>query len=342
MRVWRRILKAKIKEIEEKFDSEIRNVSLPEHLEETRVKYLGRKGVLTSLLKQVSALSNDEKPVFGKLLNDLKNNINTKISEKLVDIKSAKKTETKLDITLQGNKPVIGHKHPLTLITQEIKEIFFGLGFETVTGPEIETEYYNFEALNTPADHPARDEHDSFYITSKDLLRTHTSPVQIRVMEKQKPPIRVIAPGRCFRRDATDATHSPIFHQIEGLAVDKNITFGDLKGVLEVFAKQLFGKQTKIRFRPDFFPFTEPSAEYAFSCVNCKGKGCRVCKNTGWLEIGGAGMVDPEVFKMVHYDAEKYSGFAFGMGIERIAMIKYHIHDIRMFFENDLRFLRQF
>jgi len=216
------------------------------------------------------------------------------------------------------------------------------LGFETVTGPEIETEYYNFEALNTPSDHPARDEHDSFYITSKDLLRTHTSPVQIHVMEKQKPPVRVIAPGRCFRRDATDATHSPIFHQVEGLAVDTNITFGDLKGVLEVFAKQLFGRQTKIRFRPDFFPFTEPSAEYAFSCVNCKGKGCRICKNTGWLEIGGAGMVDPEVFKMVHYDAEKYSGFAFGMGIERIAMIKYHIPDIRMFLENDLRFLKQF
>jgi len=335
-------LKTKIRKIEEEVGSEIKNVSLPEHLEEIRIKYLGRKGVLTSLLKQVSALSNDEKPVFGKLLNDLKNNINTKISEKFADIKSAKKTKIKLDITLPGNKPVIGHKHPLTLITQEIKEIFLGLGFETVTGPEIEKEYYNFEALNTPADHPARDEHDSFYITGKDLLRTHTSPVQIRVMEKQKPPVRVIAPGRCFRRDATDATHSPIFHQIEGLAVDKNITFGDLKGVLEVFAKQLFGKQTKIRFRPDFFPFTEPSAEYAFSCVNCKGKGCRVCKNTGWLEIGGAGMVDPEVFKMVHYDAEKYSGFAFGMGIERIAMIKYHIHDIRMFFENDIRFLRQF
>ncbi len=335
-------MKAKIKEIEEKFHSEIKNISLPEHLEEIRVKYLGRKGILTSLLKQVSILSNDEKPVFGKLLNNLKTNMSTRISEEIASIKSVKRTEVKLDISLPGIKPLIGFKHPLTLITQEIKEIFFGLGFETVTGPEIETEYYNFEALNTPEDHPARDEHDSFYITSKDLLRTHTSPVQIRVMEKQKPPLRVIAHGRCFRRDATDATHSPIFHQVEGLAVDTNITFGDLKGVLEVFAKQLFGRQTKIRFRPDFFPFTEPSAEYAFSCVNCKGKGCRICKNTGWLEIGGAGMVDPEVFKMVHYDTEKYSGFAFGMGIERIAMIKYHIHDIRMFFENDLRFLRQF
>ena len=335
-------MKAKIKEIEEKFDSEIKNISLPEHLEEIRVKYLGRKGVVTSLLKQVSTLSNDEKPVFGRLLNNLKTNISARISEELASIKSVKKTEVKLDISLPGIKPSIGFKHPLTLITQEIKEIFFGLGFETVTGPEIEMEYYNFEALNTPADHPARDEHDSFYITDKILLRTHTSPVQIRTMEKRKPPLRVIAPGRCFRRDAADATHSPIFHQVEGLAVDTNITFGDLKGVLEVFAKQLFGRQTKIRFRPDFFPFTEPSAEYAFSCVNCKGKGCRICKNTGWLEIGGAGMVDPEVFKMVHYDAEKYSGFAFGMGIERIAMIKYHIHDIRMFFENDIRFLRQF
>ena len=335
-------MKTKIKKIEENFNSEIKNISLPEHLAEIRVKYLGRKGVLTSLLKQVSTLPNDEKPVFGRLLNNLKTNISARISEELASIKSVKKAEVKLDISLPGNKPLIGFKHPLTLITQEIKEIFFGLGFETVTGPEIETEYYNFKALNTPEDHPARDEHDSFYITGKDLLRTHTSPVQIRVMEKQKPPVRVIASGRCFRRDATDATHSPIFHQVEGLAVDTNITFGDLKGVLEVFAKQLFGRRTKIRFRPDFFPFTEPSAEYAFSCVNCKGKGCRICKNTGWLEIGGAGMVDPEVFKMVHYDAEKYSGFAFGMGIERIAMIKYHIHDIRMFFENDLRFLRQF
>ena len=335
-------MKAKIKEIEKNFSSEIEIISLPEHVEKIRVKYLGRKGVITSLLKQVAALPNDQKPAFGKLLNNLKTNITTRISEKSASIKPLKKAEAKLDISLPGIKPVVGSKHPLTLITQEIKEIFFGLGFETVTGPEIETEYYNFEALNTPEDHPARDEHDSFYITDKILLRTHTSPVQIRTMEKQKPPVRVIAPGRCFRRDAIDATHSPIFHQVEGLAVDKDITFGDLKGVLEVFAKQLFGRQTKIRFRPDFFPFTEPSAEYAFSCVNCKGKGCRICKNTGWLEIGGAGMVDPEVFKMVHYDAEKYSGFAFGMGIERIAMIKYHIHDIRMFFENDLKFLRQF
>jgi len=335
-------LKAKIKEIEKKISLEIESISLPEHIEKIRVKYLGRKGIITSLLKQVSALPNNQKPVLGKLLNNLKINVTTRINEKSAIIKPSKRAEAKLDISLPGIKPVVGSKHPLTLITQEIKEIFFGLGFETVTGPEIETEYYNFEALNTPEEHPARDEHDSFYITNKALLRTHTSPVQIRTMEKQKPPIRVIAPGRCFRRDAIDATHSPIFHQVEGLAVDTDITFGDLKGVLEVFAKQLFGRQTKIRFRPDFFPFTEPSAEYAFSCVNCKGKGCRICKNTGWLEIGGAGMVDPEVFKMVHYDAEKYSGFAFGMGIERIAMIKYHIHDIRMFFENDLRFLRQF
>jgi len=335
-------LKAKIKEIEKKFSLEIESISLPEHAEKIRVKYLGRKGIITSLLKQVSALPNNQKPVWGKLLNNLKTNVTARINEKSTSIKPSKRAEAKLDISLPGIKPVVGNKHPLTLITQEIKEIFFGLGFETVTGPEIETEYYNFEALNTPEEHPARDEHDSFYITNKALLRTHTSPVQIRTMEKQKPPVRVIAPGRCFRRDAIDATHSPIFHQVEGLAVDTDITFGDLKGVLEVFAKQLFGRQTKIRFRPDFFPFTEPSAEYAFSCVNCKGKGCRICKNTGWLEIGGAGMVDPEVFKMVHYDAEKYSGFAFGMGIERIAMIKYHIHDIRMFFENDLRFLRQF
>lgn len=335
-------MKAKIKEIEKKFSLEIESISLPEHAEKIRVKYLGRKGIITSLLKQVSALPNNQKPVWGKLLNNLKTNVTARINEKSTSIKPSKRAEAKLDISLPGIKPVVGNKHPLTLITQEIKEIFFGLGFETVTGPEIETEYYNFEALNTPEEHPARDEHDSFYITNKALLRTHTSPVQIRTMEKQKPPVRVIAPGRCFRRDAIDATHSPIFHQVEGLAVDTDITFGDLKGVLEVFAKQLFGRQTKIRFRPDFFPFTEPSAEYAFSCVNCKGKGCRICKNTGWLEIGGAGMVDPEVFKMVHYDAEKYSGFAFGMGIERIAMIKYHIHDIRMFFENDLRFLRQF
>ena len=247
-----------------------------------------------------------------------------------------------LDTSLPGDKVAIGRYHPLTSILREIKAIFSGMGFVIAQGPEVETEYYNFEALNIPKGHPARDMQDTLFLSDDVVLRTHTSPVQIRTMENQQPPVRVIAPGRCYRRDTPDATHSPVFHQVEGLCVDEGISFADLKGVILTFAKRLLGSDMKIRFRPSFFPFTEPSAEYDFSCLICKGKGCRVCKDTGWIEISGAGMVNPAVFEYVGYDSEKYTGFAFGMGVERIAMLVYEIHDIRMFYENDVRFLNQF
>ena len=256
--------------------------------------------------------------------------------------KEKKLKEEGIDISLPGKKFDRGTMHPINLILKEIEDVFLGLGFKIEEGPEIELDYYNFEALNIPKDHPARDDQDSFFVNNEVLLRTHTSPVEIRVMEKQQPPIRIIATGKCYRRDSTDSTHSPMFHQIEGLAVDKNITFGDLKGVLTVFVQRIFGKDRKVRFRPGFFPFTEPSAEVDVSCLLCKGRGCRSCGYTGWLEIMGAGVTDPAVFNMVGYDPEIYSGFAFGMGAERIAMLKYGISDIRLFFENDLRFLKQF
>ena len=246
------------------------------------------------------------------------------------------------DTTIPGNWSDEGHFHPLTLVLRKIKSIFSSMGFTIAEGPEVETEYYNFEALNLPKDHPARDMQDTLFVEHGNVLRTHTSPVQIRVMENQSPPVRIISPGRCFRRDTPDASHSPFFHQVEGLCVDEGISFADLKGIILCFAKQLFGSDVKIRFRPSYFPFVEPGAEYDFSCLICKGKGCRVCKYTGWVEISGAGMVNPAVFEYVNYDSEKYTGYAFGMGVERIAMLLYQIPDIRLFFENDIRFLRQF
>ncbi|MFC2088342.1 phenylalanine--tRNA ligase subunit alpha, partial [Calditrichota bacterium] len=247
-----------------------------------------------------------------------------------------------IDLTLPGRKTFIGRMHPLSIVLEEIKRIFYNMGFRVEDGPEIETDFYNFEALNIPKDHPARDMQDTLYITEDIVLRTHTSPVQIRVMQANKPPISIIAPGRVYRRDTPDASHSPFFHQVEGLVVDEGINFGDLKGVITAFAHKMFGSDIKVRFRPSFFPFTEPSAEYDFNCVFCRGKGCKVCKNTGWVEISGAGMVDPNVFDAVGYDSEEYTGYAFGMGVDRIAMLKYGIDDIRLFFENDLRFLNQF
>lgn len=314
-------------------------------LEAIRVKYLGKKGEVTQLLRGMGKVPPEERPRLGKLVNEARDKLERALQEaggKLAALEEQRRLEgERVDITLPGRRPPLGHKHPLTLVLDEIKHVFRGMGFDVVQGPEVETDYYNFEALNVPKYHPARDMQDTFYITDDILLRTQTSPVQVRVMERRKPPIRIIAPGKVYRCDA-DVTHSPMFHQVEGLAVDKHITFGDLKGVLKVFAEELFGKDTGVRFRPSYFPFTEPSAEIDISCVMCHGKGCRVCSHSGWLEILGAGMVHPRVLEMVGYDSEEVGGFAFGMGVERIAMLKYGVDDIRLFFENDARFLAQF
>ena len=314
-------------------------------LQEIRVRFLGRKGELTGLMKGLGALSAEERPVVGQLVNTIKDEIEFSLEGALTAAReqeiSRRLQSERIDVTLPGRRQSCGTKHPITLVIEEVCDIFAGLGFSVAEGPEIEHDWYNFEALNFPPEHPARDMQDTFFVENNLLLRTHTSPVQIRTMLKQKPPVRIIAPGTVYRCDS-DATHSPMFHQIEGLMVDKGVTFGDLKGMLTVFTNQLFGQKTGVRLRPSFFPFTEPSAEVDIACVICGGKGCRVCKQSGWLEILGAGMVDPEVYRHVNYDAEEISGFAFGMGIERIAMLKYGISDMRLLFENDVRFLRQF
>lgn len=328
--------------LKKEIQGKISRIADQEELKQVRIEFLGRRqGKLTSLFKQLVDLPLKERPELGKLINDLKSYVQEALDQKEKGINEEKNIE-EVDITLPGKRPLLGGLHPLTQILQEIKRIFATLGFEVVRGPEIETEYYNFEALNMPKFHPARDEQDSFYLSKTHLLRTQTSPVQIRVMEQQAPPVRVIAPGKCYRRDAIDASHYPMFHQVEGLAVDEGIAFSDLKGILTYFVHQMFGSNRELRFRPSFFPFTEPSAEVDISCAICQGKGCRVCSGKGWLEILGAGMVDPEVFKKVNYDPEQYQGFAFGMGVERICMLKYGVDDIRHFFQNDLRFLRQF
>jgi len=323
----------------------ISRVSCENDLQDIRIRFLGRKGELTGLMKGLGALSADERPVVGQLVNTIKDEIESCLVSAL---KTARDQEIqqrlqseRVDVTLPGRRLSGGTKHPITLVIEEVCDIFAGLGFSVAEGPEIEHDWYNFEALNFPPEHPARDMQDTFFVENNLLLRTHTSPVQIRTMLKQKPPVRIIAPGTVYRCDS-DATHSPMFHQIEGLMVDKGVTFGDLKGMLTIFTNQLFGQKTGVRLRPSFFPFTEPSAEVDIACVICSGKGCRVCKQSGWLEILGAGMVDPEVYRHVNYDAEDISGFAFGMGIERIAMLKYGINDMRLLFENDVRFLRQF
>ncbi len=295
-------------------------------------------------LKKVGHLSPAERPEFGRQVNEIKKIVAASIEAKKEELKqktSLDNREDFFDPTLPGKRPAKGTLHPITQVMDEIINVFTFMGFEVVEGPEIESDYYNFEALNIPKDHPARDMQDTFYITDDIVLRTHTSPVQIRTMEKQSPPLRMIAPGKVYRCDS-DVSHTPMFHQVEGLLVDEGVSFTHLKGILQIFAHEIFGKEAALRFRPSFFPFTEPSAEIDVQCVICKGKGCRLCSNTGWLEILGAGMVDPEVFKAVNYDTEKWTGFAFGMGIERIAMLKYGIDDIRLFFENDLRFLKQF
>lgn len=315
-------------------------------IEQLRIKYLGKKGELTSILKQMGKLTPEERPVIGQLANEVRAFIEDAIESKVQELNKKKQLEQlkaeKLDVTLPGKKPALGAKHPLTIVLDEIKEIFVGMGFEIVEGPEVETDYYNFEALNMPKNHPARDTQDTFYINDNIVLRTQTSPVQVRTMEKQKPPIRIISPGRVYRSDAVDATHSPLFHQIEGLVVDKGITFADLKGTLETFVKRLYGEDSVVRFRPHHFPFTEPSAEVDVQCFSCHGEGCRLCKGEGWIEILGCGMVHPKVLLNCGIDPEVYSGFALGLGLERVAMRRYGIDDMRLFFENDVRFLNQF
>ena len=317
-------------------------------LNDIRVKYLGKKGELTSILRGMGKLSAEDRPRIGQIVNKARQELEALIAEKNEQLKQ-EELETRLineriDVTLPGRTNPHGHIHPLTLTLLQIKEIFMRMGFSVEEGPEIEKDYYNFEALNLPKDHPARDMQDSFYITEDILMRSQTSPVQARTMEAHEPnsPIRMIAPGRVYRRDDYDATHSPMFTQVEGMVIDKGISLADLKGTLETFLKQTFGPKVKVRFRPSFFPFTEPSAEVDISCVMCKGKGCRVCKGTGWLEILGSGMIHPNVLKMSGYDPEQVSGFAFGMGVERIAMLVYGIDDLRLFYDNDLRFLKQF
>lgn len=306
-------------------------------IEQLRIKYLGKKGELTSILKQMGKLTPEERPVIGQLANEVRTFIEDAIESKVQELNEKKQLEQlkaeKLDVTLPGKKPVLGAKHPLTIVLDEIKEIFVGMGFDIVEGPEVETDYYNFEALNMPKNHPARDTQDTFYINDNIVLRTQTSPVQVRTMEQQKPPIRVISPGRVYRSDAVDATHSPLFHQIEGLVVDKGITFADLKGTLETFVKRLYGEDSVVRFRPHHFPFTEPSAEVDVQCFSCHGEGCRLCKGEGWIEILGCGMVHPKVLSNCGIDPEVYSGFALGLGLERVAMRRYGIDDMRLFFE---------
>ncbi len=315
-------------------------------LEQIRIQYLGKKGELTAVLRGMGALSAEERPVVGQIANEVRATIETALKAKAEAQKDAQLTARlaaeKIDVTLPSAAPKAGKLHPLTQVQRTIEDIFIGMGFSIAEGPEVEYDYYNFQALNIPENHPARDTQDTFYITDSILLRSQTSPVQVRTMEKQKPPIRVISPGRVYRSDAVDATHSPLFHQVEGLVVDKGITMGDLKGMLETFAKTLFGNDTRLRFRPHHFPFTEPSAEVDVSCFVCGGKGCRVCKNEGWIEILGSGMVHPFVLSNCGIDPEVYSGFAFGMGVERIAMKYYGIDDMRLLYENDTRFLEQF
>lgn len=315
-------------------------------LEALRIRYLGKKGELTAVLRGMGKLTAEERPVIGQIANEVREAIENELTARAQEQKTAalaaRLAAEKLDVTVPGTMPEIGHIHPLDRVQRDMEEIFIGMGFDIVEGPEVEYDYYNFQALNIPPDHPARDTQDTFYITDNILLRSQTSPVQARTMEKRKPPIRIISPGRVYRSDAMDATHSPLFHQMEGLVVDKNVTMGDLKGTLEMFAKKMFGEETRVRFRPHHFPFTEPSAEVDVSCFACGGKGCRLCKGEGWIEILGAGMVHPNVLRMCNIDPDEYSGFAFGMGVERVTMLKYHIDDIRHLYENDVRFLSQF
>lgn len=339
-------MKEKLELIKEAAVSEISKISSSNEIENIRVKYLGKKGELTSILRGMGALSQEERPVIGKVANEVREIIEGKIEEALTHIKNkekqAKLEKEVIDISLPGNKRFLGKRNPLDLTLEHMKEIFISMGFSIEEGPEVELDYYNFEALNIPKNHPARSEQDTFYINDNIVLRTQTSPVQVRVMENEKPPIKMISPGRVYRSDAADATHSPIFYQMEGLVVDKGITFADLKGTLEMFAKKMFGDKVKTKFRPHHFPFTEPSAEMDATCFVCQGEGCRVCKGSGWIELLGCGMVHPEVLRNCGIDPEVYSGFAFGFGVDRMVMTKYGLDDIRLLYESDMRFLNQF
>lgn len=339
-------MKEQLNNIRVQAENELSAAETIQDMENIRVKFLGKKGELTSVLRGMGALSAEERPIIGQIANEVREALENKIEElkkklqdKERDIKLAQEV---IDVTIPGKRKGLGKKHPLTIVMDEIKEVFIGMGYEIAEGPEVEKDYYNFEALNIPKNHPARDVQDTFYINENILLRTQTSSVQIRVMENKKPPIKVICPGRVYRSDAVDATHSPVFHQVEGLVVDKGVTMGDLIGTLKIFAKSLFGEKTDIRLRPHHFPFTEPSAEVDVSCWTCGGKGCRVCKNEGWVEILGAGMVHPKVLEICGIDSEVYSGFAFGLGAERTAMGRFNIDDMRLLYENDIRFLKQF
>ncbi len=339
-------MKQELEAIRRKAEQDLNAAESQQALEALRVQYLGKKGEVTAILKKMGGLSPEERPVIGQLANEVRSFIEQDLVKRAAELKDAelkKRLEAeKIDVTMPGKYHEIGRQHPLSAVLEEIKEIFVGMGFDIVEGPEVEYDYYNFEALNIPKDHPARDTQDTFYINDNIVLRTQTSPVQVRVMEKQKPPIRVISPGRVYRSDALDATHSPLFHQIEGLVVDKGISFADLKGTLETFIKRLYGEDSVVRFRPHHFPFTEPSAEVDVQCFNCHGEGCRLCKGEGWIEILGCGMVHPKVLSNCGIDPEVYSGFALGMGLERVVMRRYAIDDIRLFYENDVRFLKQF
>lgn len=339
-------MKEAIKKINVQSIEEIRNVSDSKQLNDLRVKYLGKKGELTSILRGMGGLTPEERPVIGALVNEVRDEIEKNIEQKEKAIKvleiNKKLQEEKIDVTEPSKKVELGSVHPITQVIDEVKEVFLGMGYQIADGPEVERTYYVFDQLNTPADHPARDLQDTFYITEDMILRTQTSSVQIRIMENQKPPIKMICPGAVYRSDAVDATHSPLFHQIEGLVIDKNISMADLKGTLEMFAKKCLGENTKIRFRPHHFPYTEPSAEADVSCFVCGGKGCRVCKGEGWIELLGCGMVHPKVLENCGIDPNVYSGFAFGFGVERIAMAKFGIDDLRLLYENDVRFLKQF
>ena len=339
-------MKEQLKGIEERAKAELKGIGDTKLLEEFRVKYLGKKGEITAILKQMGKLSAEERPVMGQLANKVRADIESALNEKVSELKSAMeqarlKSET-LDVTLPGKAAKLGRPHPLDEVLEDVEEVFLGMGFDIVEGPEVETDHYCFEALNMPPHHPARDTQDTFYISDSVLLRTQTSSVQIRTMEKMKPPIRIISPGRVYRSDAVDATHSPLFHQIEGLVIDKGVTMGDLKGTLELLMKRLYGDNAKIRLRPHHFPYTEPSAEVDMMCFNCHGEGCSMCKQEGWVELLGAGMVHPKVLEECGIDPNVYSGFAFGIGLERITMGRYNINDMRLLYENDMRFLEQF
>ena len=340
------VMKEKLEKIKNEALKQIENSDALEKLNDVRVNILGKKGELTAVLKGLKDVDPKDRPKVGQLVNETRNEIEKVLEEAMKKMerlrREAQMKQEVIDVTLPAKKNSVGHRHPNYIAMEEVERIFVGMGYETVEGPEVETDYYNFEALNIPADHPAKDEQDTFYINSEFLLRTQTSGTQIHVMEQGNLPIRMIAPGRVFRSDEVDATHSPSFHQIEGLVIDKHITFADLKGTLAEFAKELFGEETKVRFRPHHFNFTEPSAEMDVSCFKCGGSGCRFCKGTGWIEILGCGLVHPNVLRMSKIDPEEYSGFAFGIGLERIALLKYEIDDMRLLYENDIRFLKQF